>query len=108
MCPRRQFKQKKTAPLPVPSFQRFPAAVFLLLRFFDCCCSWFLFFRFGGLGFSLLGFFLGRGRGGRRGGRGARERRAHAVLHDRDRDHLAALQLEDGHLGVLAVALGVE
>src|SRR6185437_13027402 len=73
-----------------------PALLFLLLVLFRGTCL------------ARLGRRGGRGRGGgRRGGVGL-EGRGHAVLHDRDRDDLAVLQLEDRHLGVLAVALGVE
>src|SRR6185312_4753817 len=73
------------------------------LRFRSSLLFVLLFFRFGGLALSLFGWF-----GGGRGARLRVERRGLAVLHDRDRRDLAVLHLEDRHLGVLAVALGIE
>src|SRR5687767_9035683 len=97
-------RPKKTAPEGAV-FSDCRTTLFLLLFFFG-----FFFFRFGGLAFSLFRFFFRGPCGCRRGGCGGagREGRGLALLHDGDGLDLAALQLEDGHLGVLAVTLGVE
>src|SRR5690349_17622890 len=91
------FSQKKTAPFPVPFLSELPyCCLFLLLVFFRCL----------GLRGRSCGRRRGRGRGGGRRGRGGGgrpgERAGDAALLDRDRLHLAALELEDRHLGVLA------
>src|SRR5262245_18684446 len=92
----------KTAPFGAVELGHcFVVLLFLLLVFFRLFLLGLLLLRIACRGCRRRS---GGSRSGSCGGRGTRERRGDPALHDRDRLNLPTLELEDGHLGVLAVA----